>query len=293
MKQPVKPIATAQNLLVRGGIKWVELMGSTFIFAAVYLVVYIAYDFTTALASKHYGMEPILFFDRIQYMNPSEAWYPHAVKRTFMSGALLMGALGVFSYLFYLALSKTYVYIRLFLLWTSLISIAILSQRMLSIPFDGRYELGIYSAYMYYEQTTNYALAFIGFVMLIIVGLIFTKPFLQTASSATQVANDGNRTRFVLYQVFLPMISGACIVILVPFPENIVPNSIAFLCCTIILSVVFFRSLAMGPVKIPKQSQWERWPIVPTVLLGLTLILYRVVLTFGMHIPDPNALFFR
>ncbi|MFT4524495.1 MAG: hypothetical protein ACI85F_000640 [Bacteroidia bacterium] len=291
MKQPVKPITSAQNLLARGGIKWVELMGSTFIFAAVYLLVYVSYDLTTALAAKHFGMEPILFFDRIQYMNPSETWYPHAVKRTFLSGSLLMVLLASFSYLIYLAVSKTYIYIRLFLLWTSLISVAILSQRMLSIPFDGRYELGIFSAYMYYEQSTNYAFAFIGFVLLIVAGLIFTKPFLQTASSATQVANDGNRTRFVLYQVLLPMLAGAGIAIIVPFPENIVPNAIAFLCCAIILAIVFFRSLAMGPVKIPKQSHWERWPIVPSVLLGLTLILYRVVLSLGLRIPDPNVFF--
>ena len=290
MKRP--PITKAQNLLVRGGIKWVELMGSTFIFAAVYLLVYVAYDFTTALAAKHFGMEPILFYDRIQYINPSDAWYPHAVKRTFLSGGLLMVIISVFSYLFYLAFSKTYVYIRLFLLWTSLICIAILGQRMLSIPFDGRYELGIFSAYMYYEQTTNYALAFIGFIMLIVVGLIYTKPFLQTASSATQVANDGNRTRFVLYQVVLPMLAGSGIALLVPFPENIVPNAIAFLCCAIILMVVFFRSLTMGPVKIPKQTHWERWPIVPTILLALTLILYRVILSFGLHIPNPNGILF-
>ncbi len=202
-----------------------------------------------------------------------------------------MAVIASFSYLFYLALSKTYMYIRLALLWTSLISMGILVQRMMSIPFDGRYELGIFSAYMYYEQTTNYAIAFIGFVSLIAVGLIYAKPFLQTASSAAQVANNGNRSRFVLYQVLLPMLAGSVVALLVPFPENISPNSVAFHCCAIIILVVFIRTMTMGPVKIPKQSQWEKWPIVPTILLLAVLIIYRVVLSFGLQIPNPNFIF--
>lgn len=292
MKKKIQPIAQAQELLIRGGIKWVELMGSAFIFAAVYLLVYVLYDFSTALAAKHFGMEPILFFDRIQYMQPSEAWYPHAVKRAYMSGAILMTGLAVGSYILYLALSKTYMYIRLFLLWTSLISVAILAQRMMSIPFDGRYELGIVAAYMYYEQTTNYALAFIGFLLLIGVGLVYAKPFIQTAGSSAQVTEKGNRLRFLTYQVLVPMLIGSLIALLVPFPDNIVPNAIAFLCAAVILVVVFIRGMTMGPIKIPKQKPWERWPIIPTVLLVVTLLIYRVVLSIGLHIPNPNVLFY-
>ena len=197
--------------------------------------------------------------------------------------------LGIGSYLLYLAFSKTYMYIRLFLLWTSLISIAILAQRMLSIPFDGRYELGIVAAYMYYEQTTNYALAFIGFMMLIGVGIVYAKPFIQTASSSAQVTEKGNRFRFLAYQVLVPMIIGSIIALFVPFPENIVPNSIAFLCAFLILVVVFIRAMTIGPVKIPKQKSWERWPVIPSVLLVVTLIIYRVVLTIGLHVPNPNV----
>ena len=279
------------NILVRGGIKWVELMGSAFIFAAVYLLLYTSYDLTTALAAKHFGMKPILFFDRIQYLNQPEAWYPHAVKRTFLSGPLLMILIGSFSFLFYIVFRKTYVFLRLFLLWTSLISFGILGQRTLSIPFDSRYEIGIFSAYMYYEQTTNYALAFLGFMLLVLIGLVYAKPFLQSASSSSQVANDGNRVRFLLFQVIMPMLAGSLIAFLIPFPSNIVPNSVAFLCCAITLLVVFIRGLTMGPVKIPKQTRWERWPIVPSILLAAVVVLYRVVLTIGVQIPDPNILF--
>lgn len=288
MRNKINPLSA--KILTRGGIKWVELMGSTFLFAAVYLLLYVGYDFATAIAAMHFDLDPILFYDRIQYLN-NDGWYPHCVKRTFIVGPLLMVGVGIFSFLLYLAARKTYIFIRLTLLWTSLISFGILGQRLISVPFDSRYELGIYSAYMYFEPTTNYAIAFMGLVMLISVGMLFAKPFLQTASSSAQVANDGNRRIFFNYQVILPFLAGSVIAMLVPFPENIVPNAVAFLCCGIVLGVVTFQALTMGPVKLPKQTQWERWPIVPSVTLLLTILAYRTVLTIGMKIPDPDILF--
>lgn len=288
MRQKINPLSV--KILARGGIKWVEFMGSSFLFAAVYLLLYVGYDFATSLAAKHFDLEPILFFDRIQYLN-NDQWYPHCVKRTFIVGPLLMLSVGIFSYLLYIASRKTYIFIRLFLVWTSVISFAILGQRLLSVPFDSRYELGIYSAYMYFEQSTNYAIAFMGVVMLIAVGMLFAKPFLQTASSSAQVANDGNRRIFFNYQVILPFLVGSAIAMLVPFPSNIVPNAVAFLCCGIILGVITFQALTMGPVKLPKQTQWERWPIVPSVILLLTILAYRTILTIGMKVPDPDLLF--
>jgi hypothetical protein len=89
----------------------------------------------------------------------------------------------------------------------------------------------------------------------------------------------------------LPMLAGSGIALLVPFPENIVPNSVAFLCCAVILLVAFIRTMTMGPIKIPKQSHWEKWPIVPTIILAAVLVLYRVVLSFGLQIPNPNFIF--
>ena len=288
MRNQLNPLSA--KILTRGGIKWVELMGSTFLFAAVYLLLYVGYDFATALAAMHFDLDPILFYDRIQYLN-NDGWYPHCVKRTFIVGPLLMVGVGTFSFLLYIAVRKTYIFIRLSLLWTSLISFGILGQRLISVPFDPRYELGIYAAYMYFEPTTNYAIAFMGLVMMVSVGMLFARPFLQTASSSAQVANDGNRRIFFNYQVILPFLAGSVIAMLVPFPENIVPNAVAFLCCGIMLGVVTFQALTMGPVKLPKQTQWERWPIVPSVTLLLTILVYRTVLTIGMKIPDPDTLF--
>lgn len=278
-------------------IEWAELIGSSFLFASAYLLLYIFYDFVTALASAHFGLEPVLFFDTIRFEN-NDGWYPHCVKRVFMLGAIAMGFLGLFFYIMYLILRKSYIFVRLFMLWGSLISFAVLAQRMISVPFAGNFEyrrldslgmeLAIVTSYMYYKPSTEWAIGFLGFLMTIAIGILYAKPFLQTAWSSKQIGSESERYKFLRYQVLLPVVFGGTIVTLVVFPTNLIPNSISFVAVIITLLVMIIHAMLMGSFKIPRQKTWERWPIVPTVVFVLVIILIKTALTTGITIPDPH-----
>ncbi|MFM1876266.1 MAG: hypothetical protein RL266_2003, partial [Bacteroidota bacterium] len=71
-------------------IEWAEFIGSSFLFASAYLLLYILYDLVTALAAAHFELEPVLFYDTIRYEN-NGGWYPHCVKRVFLVGSIAMG----------------------------------------------------------------------------------------------------------------------------------------------------------------------------------------------------------
>lgn len=278
-------------------IEWAELIGSSFLFASAYLLLYILYDLVTALASAHFGLEPVLFFDTIRFEN-NDGWYPHCVKRVFISGAASMAFLGLLFYGLYLALRKSYIFVRLFMLWGSLISFAVLAQRMISVPFAGNFEyrrldslgmeLAIFTSYMYYKPSTEWAIGFLGFLMTIAIGILYAKPFLQTAWSSKQIGSESERYKFLRYQVLLPVVFGGTIVTLVVFPTNLIPNSISFVAVIITLLVMIIHAMLMGSFKIPRQKTWERWPIVPTVVFILVIILIKTALTTGITIPDPH-----
>lgn len=278
-------------------IEWAELIGSSFLFASAYLLLYILYDLVTALASAHFGLEPVLFFDTIRFEN-NDGWYPHCVKRVFISGAVSMAFLGLLFYGLYLALRKSYIFVRLFMLWGSLISFAVLAQRMISVPFAGNFEyrrldslgmeLAIFTSYMYYKPSTEWAIGFLGFLMTIAIGILYAKPFLQTAWSSKQIGSESERYKFLRYQVLLPVVFGGTIVTLVVFPTNLIPNSISFVAVIITLLVMIIHAMLMGSFKIPRQKTWERWPIVPTVVFILVIILIKTALTTGITIPDPH-----
>lgn len=278
-------------------IQWLELAGSSFLFASAYLLLYILYDFTTAVAAAHFGMDPVLFFHTIGY-GDATLWYPHSVKRTFLVGAVAIGLLGITFYILYLIFRKSFIFVRLFMLWGSLISFAVLAQRMMSVPFAGNFEyrlldslgmeLAIFTSYMYYKPSTEWAIGFLGFLLTIIIGILYAKPFLQTAWSSKQIGSESERYKFLRYQVLLPVVFGAIIVTAVCYPENLVPNAISFLATLVTLLVMIVHAMLMGSFKIPRQKTWERWPIVPTLVFILVMVAIKTVLTTGIPIPNPE-----
>lgn len=282
-------------------VQWAELIGSSFLFASAYLILYIFYDFVTALAAAHFGLEPVLFYDTITYENTfpdgASKWYPHCIKRVFSIGAIVMGLLGIFFYGLYLALRKSYIFVRLFMLWGSLISFAILGQRLMAIPFAGNFdyrkldslgfELAIFTSYSYFKPSTEWAMGFLGFVLMIAIGLFYAKPFLQTAWSSKQIGSEKERYKFLRYQVILPVFFGSILVTIVVFPVNLIPNSIAFVASILCLLVMIIHAMLMGSFKIPRQKTWERWPIVPTLVFVLVIYLIKTSLTDpGIAVPD-------
>lgn len=285
----IKPLVRTKK------IEWAEFIGSSFLFASAYLVLYIFYDFVTALAAAHFDMEPVLFFDTIGYRD-SGLWYPHSVKRTFIVGAIAIGFLGLFLYLLYIAMRKSYIFIRLFFLWGSLISFSILAQRMISVPFAGNFEyrrldslgmeLAIFTSYMYYKPSTEWAIGFLGFLLTVAIGILYAKPFLQTAWSSKQIGSEFERYKFLRYQVLLPVLAGGILVTSVIGATNIIPNAISYAAAFITLLVMIIHAMLMGSFKIPRQKTWERWPIVPTIVFVLVIIAIKTVLTTGIPIPN-------
>lgn len=281
-----------QKLFPRQTIWWVELLGSAFIFASVYLLLYITYHAATASVAAYFGLEPILFLDKISYAN-NNGWYPHAVKRVFVVGAILMGVLGVVFYILYAALRKTFVFVRLFMLWASIISFGLLAQRLvgvlISFNFEFRklgeigFELAVFGAYMYYLPTTFSMMAFTGLLLMVAVGFFVGKPFLQSAWSSLQIGDEKSRFNYLKYQVILPYFFGMILVTLIMFPYNMISNVIAFACIGLCLVFAIVRAMLLGPVVVPRQKNWERWALVPTAMLVASILFLRVFVALGIR----------
>lgn len=201
---------------------------------------------------------------------------------------------GVVLYVAYLLLRKSYIFVRLFLLWGSLVSFAILAQRMIGIPFAKNFEyrlldslgleLAIFTSYMYYKESTEWAIAAIGVILIVLVGFIYAKPFLQTAWSSRQIGSERERLNFLKSQVVKPCLAGAFLVTVLLYPVNIIPNLITFGACVLSLSVMIIHAMLMGSFKVKRQKNWERWPIVPTVVFIVVIILIKTVLSTGIPI---------
>jgi hypothetical protein len=272
---------------------WAGVAGSAFMFATVYTVLFVAYRAATAVTAAYFDLEPVLHLDRVRYLR-SDLWDPHTVKRVFITGSIALAVVMLLSFILFTILRKNKVFIRLFLLWALVISTAMVSQRLIGVLFasyfqfrdlgDVGLELSVYGAYHYFDNTEFMMMALVGFLLSFTVGLVVAKPFLQTAWSQEQIGAEHTRLMFLYMQVMLPSFLGAILVVALTFPENIFPNFLAFVNIGLILLLTITRAMLLGPLQIPRQKVWEKWPIVPTVLFALTAILSLTVLKQGIRL---------
>lgn len=270
---------------------WPELLGSAFMFAAVYLLLYLAYQGATAAAAAHFGLDPVLRLRGISYSS-GHLWYPHAVKRTFLVGLLFMASLSVVSYGLYAVYRKQLIFIRLLLLWSSTVALSMVAQRLVGVLFSGNFEfrklgelgmeLSVFGAYMYYAPTTYSFLAALGVLLLMAAGFFLGKPFLQTAWSSEQIGSENNRVVFLRNQIMLPYMLGSGIVLAITFPHNVVPNVLGFACIGLALVFAIARAMLLGPMQVPRQTNWERWPIVSGIVLALVILASATLLRTGI-----------
>jgi len=272
---------------------WPELLGSTFMFAAVYLLLYLVYQGATAATASYFGLDPVLRLRGISYSS-GHLWYPHAVKRTFLVGLLFMSFIAVMSYVLYAVFRKRVIFLRLLLIWATVISTGMVAQRLIGVLFSDNFafrklgdlgmELSVFGAYMYYKPTTYYFLAIMGFLLTMVAGYFLGKPFLQTAWSTEQIGAADTRLRFLRNQLLLPYVLGSSIVVAITFPDNLVPNVLGFASIGLILIFSFVRGMLLGQMLIGRQQNWERWPLVPALVLACVFTACFTVLRTGISL---------
>jgi len=275
--------------------RWFLIIGSALILASSYLLLYILYDLATAVTAAHFDLKPILFFDTIAFDN-NDKWYPRCVKITFTIGAFVMITAGIGFYLLCLTLKKTSLALRLTFIWLSLVSFVILAQRLIAILFANNFqfrdldskglELAIFTAYDYWEKAGEAGLAVAGIVVCLVTSVMFSKPFLQTASSIYQIDTPAYRKKFVIYYIAAPALIGAGFITLFTFPKNLVPNFLFFGCLAISIASIGLVSMKSS-LLIRRQIELRSyWPLAAAAIFLIIVIFARTILSQGVPIPD-------
>lgn len=275
-----------------GEINNFSIVNSTIIFITTYLMVFFANDLAIAMAAKYFELKPILYYNYIIYMN-SAGWYPHAIKRIFITGPFLTLGIGIGGYLIYLLLKDKNVFVRLFFIWTSLIGFANFMAKLMSVPnYKGRLEptsemsLGIVTGWLYYSNTFENALAVLGFVLTVPIGLLMAKPFVQTAWSSRVIKNKSDKARLIFQVGILPFLIGMTIIFIVNHPGNLRANFINLVAIGFSLIWAFMGARAFFEILIYRQKIYEkgRVSVAALAILMAMLFFFRVILAQGLQL---------
>lgn len=275
-----------------GEINNFAFVNSTIIFITTYLMVFFANDLAVALAAKYFKLKPILYYSYIVYLNNS-GWYPHAVKRIFITGPFLTLGIGIGAYIIYLLLKDKNVFVRLFFIWTSVLGFANFLAKLMSVPnYKGRLEptsemsLGIVTGYLYYSATFESILAIIGFALTVPIGLLIAKPFVQTAWSSKVIKDKSDKARLIFQVGIIPFLIGTAIVFLINYPGNMRANFIIMIAVGFILMWAFMGARAFFEILIYRQKIYEkgRVSIAALSILMAVIFFYKFILSRGLQL---------
>ncbi|MDX9907310.1 MAG: hypothetical protein RBS55_12040 [Bacteroidales bacterium] len=258
-------------------------INSTVFFIMSYLALFFISQAVTVIAAGFFNYPATVYYFEIYFNISPEAWYHDSVKTIFSAGPLVNFILGVICLIIYHKLKESPVTFKIFFLWGFLHGVNMLFGAML---VGTLFETGVghVISWMYIMDTGRLLYSILSIFLLVIAGMIATKPFLFSANSYFNEINTGNRQTFMLSQVFWPFLTGNIIMILVRQPRLVFYDT--FILFTLVISVlaVLFTFSGYNELYFEEEDKKPGIAWIATGILILALIFFRVILGIGIRL---------
>jgi hypothetical protein len=264
---------------------------SAFTFAWVYVTLFLSFRIVMAATAAHFGVEPVITLSRLVYQR-GDLWYPDAVKHTYLVGTVFMGFSVVFLMAIYSLSSLSSRLFRLTLIWGIVIAAAMVVQRLIGVVLTDMFEfselarlgmdLGVYATYVRLTMGERGALAALGVLMGILVGMLLAKPLMQTAFSASHVRAGRRTWPFLGQQVFIPSALGLAFAALATYPASLLNHIMCLTALVIIASGMVLGKRMVGGIRIQRQKGMDRWPAIPMLIFIVTVMVVRLKFSNGI-----------
>jgi len=260
-------------------------INSTAIYILAFLFIYIIYQVATVLVASHFNIASTLFFYGIRWPGPdSTLWTFDSVIAIFLAGPLVSLLMGVFLLaFFYIFIVKDgFASLKLFFVWSYIHAFNL---------FFGAFIVGVITEkgfgyaqdWLYLSSTDKYIISTIFIFILALIGFFSTSHFLQCALSNFIIRKD-NRILFIFSQVFVPWLLGSFLILLIKTPKNTYHEALIFMPLVFVFLPIFpnYFSFWTARIKLPPRRNELHIDKIQLILLTIALIIFRVVLNFGI-----------
>lgn len=266
-----------------------RIINSAIAYLAAFAIVYVSFNIVTALFAKRYQLFYKLFFFKVEFTQNYDLWTIEAVLKTFISGpvfCLIAGVLALFIQKFY---RKRPGILKLFWLWLGVHFLNFFCAQMVLMPIKNTGSqginasyLGIVADYMYWEDFSKLIASIIASLVLILIGSVVSKPFVQITNSTQHVSKNENRIIYLFQTVFLPYVMGSAITLVYFSDGSFILNLALVFSLFVVIVSVFINALKNRMIMIYKLP--ETGLIENRFLIGLAtvLILMKLLLNNGI-----------
>jgi hypothetical protein len=255
---------------------------STLLFLLSYLSLFLISQLVTVITAKFFNYPTTVYYYDIYFNISPEAWFHDSVKTIFSSGPVVNFVIGITFLIIYSNVREFNGPFKLFFLWGFLHAVNMLFGALL---VGTLFETGVghVISWLYIMDTGKVLYSIISIFLLVIGGLIATKPFLISGNTYYNEINKQNRTAFVFAQVLMPYLAGNAFLFLIRQPRFVFYDT--FIVLTLFISIlpvlVTYRSYHELYFEEEDKTPGISWLAVG--LLTLVILVFRGLLELGLH----------
>jgi len=240
-----------------------RIVNSSVACLAAFSIVYISVQMVTALVGKYYLIFYKLFFFKVEFTTNDELYTLEAVRMTHSAGPFLCVAGGIVCLFIHKQNRKRPGILKIFWLWLGVHYLNFFCMEMVLIPIKenqgiyvtGASNLGKVADYFYLEDFVKIIFAIVASVLMILVGFIVSKGFIQLTNSTTHVYKAENRIIYLFQTVFLPYVITSGIALIYFGDGSFIVNLTLVITLFIIILSLFINGLKNKMIMIYRMPE--------------------------------------
>jgi hypothetical protein len=255
---------------------------STLLFLLSYFALFFISQIITVITAKFFNYPTSVYYYEIYFNISSEAWFHDSVKTIFSSGPIVSFVVGIIFLIIYSNMRENPGPSKAFFLWGFLHGVNMLFGALL---VGTLFETGVghVISWLYISDSGKVLYSIVSIFLLVISGLVATKPFLISANSYHPEINKYNRTSFILAQVLMPYLAGNVFLFILRQPRFVFYDT--FIALSLIISIlpVMITYLSYHELFFEEEEKKPGITWLGLGLLGLAVLIFRGLLGIGIH----------
>jgi hypothetical protein len=258
------------------------VFNSTVLFLLSYFCLFFISQAMTVFAGSLFNYPSTVYYYQIFFNVPPGAWFHDSVRTIYSAGPLVNFIVGAVFLIIYSNIRESTAPFKLFFLWGFLHGVNMLFGAML---VGTLFETGVghVISWLYIMDTGRVLYSIVSIFLLVIAGLMSTRPFLFSGNTYYNEINRYNRTSFIFSQVLFPYIAGNIFLIFIRQPRFIFYDT--FIALTLIISIIPVLATYRTFNELYFEEGEKKLPIAwkAALILAGIVLLFRVVLGFGIR----------
>lgn len=266
-----------------------RIINSSVAYMASVAIVFVSFYLITAFFAKRNNLFYKLYFFKVEFTQNYSLWEIEPVLKTFSAGPIFCLLAGIIAFTIQRFYRKRPGILKLFWLWLGVHYINFFAVQLVLMPIKANSQginasyLGIVADYMYIEDFTKLIFSILASLLLIYVGFVAAKPFIQITNSTNHIYKNENRIIYLFQTVFLPYLICSGITMIYFSDGSFILNLASVSTMLVLIISLFINGMKNRMImiyRLPETGQIENKFLI---VLSSILILMKIFLNNGIR----------